>query len=218
MLLTLSEPDASKVQPVPVDFTEEVSRARTAKSKGWLRLLSDEVRDRRFQWGGLKLVATAQWNIKDWEGACESWETIRKIHPDDIDANLALANIYERMYREDREHPKPELIEESDQAIRRVLNSKEASRQQRAEALALGGRNQKTRWRLQFDHLKTTEERRDAAMKRELIHLYEDYRKAFFEDLNHFYPGLGALQMGTVLLDLSKGKTWNDAFGSDSEA
>jgi hypothetical protein len=215
MLPTLPEADPSKVQPVPADFTEEVRRAEAAKSKGWLRFLSDEVRDRRFQWGGLKLVATAQWDLKDWEGARESWETIRETHPDDIDANLALANIYERLYREE---PRPELIEASDQGIQRVLSSNEASRKQRAEALALGGRNQKTRWRLQFDHLKTTEKRRDAAMNRSLIRSYEDYRNAFFEDLNHFYPGLAALQMGTILLDLSKGKTWYDAFRSDSEA
>jgi hypothetical protein len=215
MLPTLPEADPSKVQAVPVDFTEEVNRARAARSRGWLRLLSDEVRDRRFQWGGLKLVATAQWDIKDWEGARASWETIRETHPEDIDANLALANIYERLYREDA---KPELIEASDQAIHRVLGNKDTSRQQRAEALALGGRNQKTRWRLQFEHLKTTEERRDAAMNRELIHSYEDYRKAFFHDLNHFYPGLAALQMGTILLDLSREKAWSDMFKNDSEA
>jgi hypothetical protein len=215
MLPALPEADPSKVQTVPVDFREEVNRARSAKSNGWLRLLSEEVRDRRFQWGGLKLVATAQWDLKDWVGARESWETIREIHPDDIDANLALANIYERLYRGG---PRPELMEASDQAIQRVLDSKESTRQQRVEALALGGRNQKTQWRLHFDHLKTTEERRAAAMNRELIRSYEDYRKAFFQDLNHFYSGLAALQMGTILLDLSKEKAWSDAFDSDSEA
>jgi len=215
MLPALPEPDPSKVQVVPIDFREEVSRARVAKSKGWLRLLSDEVRDRRFQWGGLKLVGTAQWDLRDWEGARESWETIRETHPDDTDANLALANIYERLYRED---PRPELMEASDQAIKRVIDGKEAGREQRVEALTLAGRNQKTRWRLQFDHLATTEERRDAAMSRALIRSHEDYRKAFLQDLNHFYAGLAALQMGTILLDLSKGKTWYDAFDNDSEA
>ena len=156
MLPALPEADPSKVQAVPVDFREEVDRARAAKSKGWLRLLSGEVRNRRFQWG-VQLVATAQWDLKDWEGARESWETIRGTHPDDIDANLALANIYERLYRE-MEEPRPEYMEASDDAIKRVLDSKEASREQRVEGLTLGGRNQKTRWRLHFNDLKTTEE------------------------------------------------------------
>jgi hypothetical protein len=215
MLPSLPEADPSKVQTVPADFREEVNRARAAKSKGWLRLLSGEVCNQRFQWGGLKLVATAQWDLKDWAGARESWETIRQTYPDDIDANLALANIYERLYRDE---PRPELMEASDQAIKRVLDGRDASQKQRVEALSLGGRNQKTRWRLNFDHLQTTEERRAAAMNRELIRSYEDYRKAFFQDLNHFYPGLAALQMGTILLDLSKEKFWPDTFDSDSEA
>ena len=214
MLPSLPEADPSKVQPVPVDFKEEVDRARAANSKGWLRLLSGEVRNRRFQWGGLKLVANAQWVLKDWTGATESWETIRETHPDDVDANLALANIYERMYKEKR---CPKLIEASDQAIQRVLASKEVNRKQQVEALALAGRNQKTRWRLPFDHLESTDERRAAATNRALIRSYEEYRKAFFQDLNHFYSGLAALQMGTILLDLSKGNAWSDAFVSDSE-
>ncbi|MCK7508711.1 MAG: hypothetical protein MZV70_34880 [Desulfobacterales bacterium] len=37
MLPALPEPDPSKVQVVPVDFREEVNRARAASSKGWLR-------------------------------------------------------------------------------------------------------------------------------------------------------------------------------------
>ena len=73
MLPSLPEADPSKVQTVPVDFREEVNRARAAKSKGWLRLLSGEVCNQRFQCEGLKLVATAQWDLKDWVGARESW-------------------------------------------------------------------------------------------------------------------------------------------------
>ncbi len=215
MLPTLPEADPSKVQVVPVDFKEEVDRARVAKSRGWLRLLSEEVRNRRFQWGGLKLVATAQWDLNDLEGARASWEAIRVIYPDDIDANLALANIYERL---SRRNLRPELMKASEQAIKRVLDSKEASRMQRAEVLALEGRNQKTQWRLQFDHLKTIEDRRAAAINNGLILSYEGYKKAFYQDLNHFYSGLAALQMGVTLLSLSSDEYWRDLFNSNSEA
>jgi hypothetical protein len=215
MLPALSEADPSKVQTVPVDFKEEVDRARKANSKGWLRLLSEEVVGRPFHWGGLKLVAKAQWDLNDWEGGRESWETIRETHPDDIDANLALANIYERSYRKTRVE---KIMEASDQAIQHVINTTEAGHKERVEALALAGRNQKTRWRVQFDHLETIEGRRAAAMNRRLTRSYEDYRKAFFQDLNHFYSGLAAFQMGTILVDFSEGKNWSDAFDSDSEA
>jgi hypothetical protein len=107
-------------QVVPLDFREEVDRARGAKSKGWLRLLAQEVRGRRFQWIGLELVAAAQWELKDYEGGRESLEAIRAIHGDNIHANLALANIYERLHRDMK---KPELLKASDQAVERVLAS-----------------------------------------------------------------------------------------------
>lgn len=215
MLPSLPEADPSTVEVVPLDFSEEVSRARAAQSKGWLRLLSEEVRSRRFRWEGLKLVAAAQWDLKDWAGARKSCEAIREVHPDDIAANLALANIFERLYREER---RPELLEDSNHAINRVLDSQKVTGKQRAEALALRGRNQKTEWRLLFDDLETIEERRQAAMNRALIRSYESYRDAFFDDLNHFYPGLAALQMGTILVDLSEEDYWYDAFDSDAKA
>ena len=215
MLPSLPEANVSTIQVVPFDFREDVERAQAAKSKGWLRLLSDEIRGQRFQWEGLKLVATAQWDAKDYEGARRNWETIRGTYPHDIDANLALANIYERLYR-DRQQA--ELLEASEQAIDRVLHNKSINRKQRAESLALRGRNQKTRWRLEFEGLKTLEDRRKAAMNRALVRSYEAYRAAFLEDLNHFYPGLNALQMGTILLDLPKDDTWYQAFEDDRQA
>lgn len=215
MLPSLLEADPSKLTVVPVDFSEEIGRARAAKAKGWLRLLAEEVRERRFQWDGLKLVAAAQWDLQDYEGALDSWEAIRGTHPNDIAANLALANIYERRYRSTKQ---PELLEASEQAIDRVLGSDAASKQQKAEALALKGRNQKTRWRLEFKDVSTTDERRKVAMNRALLGSYKAYRDAYFEDLNHFYPGLNALQMGTILLDLAGEAAWADAFDSDGDA
>jgi len=166
-------------------------------------------------WEGLRLVATAQWKVKDWDGALESWEAIRGTYADDIAANLALANIYERIYRKEK---KPEMLKLSDQAIQRMLSSKDASLEQRAESLALEGRNAKTRWRLAFEDLDTVEERREGAMNRALRESYEAYRDAFYLDLNHFYSGLAALQMGTIFLDLAEGESWKDAFDNDREA
>ncbi|HSB70467.1 MAG TPA: tetratricopeptide repeat-containing protein [Candidatus Methylomirabilis sp.] len=222
MLPSLPEADPSNVVVVPLDFREEVSRAQSASAKGWLRLLSEEVRRQQFQWEweGLKLVANAQWDLQDYDGTRESWEAIRETYPKDIAANLALANIYERLYRIEvrRNTDKASaLLEVSEQAIERVLGSHVTSRKQQAEALALKGRNHKTRWRLEFSDLPAVEERRKAAMNRALIRSYEAYRDAFFEDLNHFYPGLNALQMGTILLDLAGSDAWYDAFETDGE-
>jgi hypothetical protein len=217
MLPTLVEADPSSDQVVPLDFREELDRARGAKSKGWLRLLAQEVRGRRFQWIGLELVAAAQWELKDYEGGRESLEAIRAIHGDNIHANLALANIYERLHRDMK---KPELLKASDQAIERVLASQDVTSTDRVEALALKGRNQKTQWRLEFEDLQSVAERRQAAMNQALREAYEAYRAAFYQDLNHFWSGLAALQMGTIFLDLSEGgdDLWKSTFDDDARA
>jgi tetratricopeptide (TPR) repeat protein len=209
MLPGLAEADPERVQAVPMDFTEEVGRARAARSAGWLRLLATEVIGRRFQWPGLRMVAQAQWDLKDYGGARKSWEKILEINPEDISANLALSNIYERLYRDE---PDPILLERSNQAIARVLQSGAITRDQRAETLALAGRNRKTLWRRDLAGSNTVDERRTRATNRAGLEVYESYWKAFREDLNHYWSGLAALQMGSILLDLSQDPVWEDLF------
>jgi hypothetical protein len=52
-----------------------------------------------------------------------------------------------------------------------------------------------------------------------LFSSYEAYYKAFLQDLNHFYPGLNALQLATILLDLSEDdEAWYDIFDTDEKA
>ena len=216
MLPSLPEADPSNNLIIPLDFREEVARAAEANRKGWLRLLSEEVRGKRFEWEGLKAIGKAQWDVKDFSGAKESWETLRNIHPNDVDANLALANIYERLSRAENNS---NWIGESDRAIDRVLENSTTTRAQRAEALSLKGRNLKTRWRSGLVRSDTKEQRREHALTRSLFSSYEAYYKAFLQDLNHFYPGLNALQLATILLDLSEDdEAWYDIFDTDEKA
>jgi hypothetical protein len=216
MLPGLPEADLSSVQVVPLDFREELRRARAAQSRGWLRLLGQEVRGRRFERPALQLVAKGQWDLSDYKGAQESLEAIRRIESGNAAANLALANVYERLYRKKK---RPELLESSDQAIERVLAAADVSRKDQVEALALGGRNQKTRWRLEFAGLETVEKRRLAAMSEPLRKCIAAYRAAFDRDLNHFWSGLAALQMATIFLDLSETTDdWKSTFDDDAEA
>jgi hypothetical protein len=207
MLPALPEADPENVQVVPADFSEEVRRAEAARSKGWLRLIAEEVRGLRFQRPGTKIIGRAQWAAKDYDGARDTWERVLMFYPDDPAANLALANLYERLSRGHEV-----VLLQSDQAIERVLQSGTVSAGQRAEALALKGRNQKTHWRQRLVSASSVEERREAALSRELIDSYESYLRAFMHDLNHFYSGLGALQCGSLLFDLSHGEAWEDLF------
>src|SRR4051794_395925 len=215
MLPTLPEVDPATVQVVPQDFTDEVVRATAARVPGWLRLLASEVAGRRFQWPALRLIGQAQWEVEDDEGARRTWEQVRANDPDDLAANLALANLYERQYRREK---RPELLEASNQTIAHVLANGRARADQRAEALALEGRNAKTRWRLEFEGLPDLAVRRERATNRTLLKAYEAYRAAYLGDLNHYWSGLAALQMGTVALDLSREAAWEDAFEDATQA
>jgi len=220
MVPGLDEADPEKVQIVPPDLREEVRRGVAAKSKGWLRLLSDEIQGRRFERNGMKLVGRAQWQLRDWDGAVVTWERIRAISANDVDANLALANVFERQSRE-RVRPsaqRAQLLASSDQALQRVLENPSSSRAQRSEALALKGRNQKTHWREGLSNSTDLNERRKQALKRTLSECYESYLAAFQDDLNQFYPGVAAVQVGTILLSLSGDSGWKGLFSNDRAA
>src|SRR5262249_49948304 len=64
----------------------------------------------------------------------------------------------------------------------------------------------------------TVAQRREAASSRTLRKAYEAYRDGFLVDLNHYWSGLAALQMGTIAADLSREPAWEDAFDDASQA
>ncbi len=214
MLPDLEEANFQDISVVPPSFHEEVERARASKRKGWLALLAQDIEQLGWRWGGLKLVAKAQWDLEDWTGSAKSWEAVREMHPDDKDANLGLANIYERLFRKDKD---VDTLTKSDHALDRILKL-DLSAADRAETLALFGRNMKTRWRHEFEELDDADARRDAAMNQDLIEYYEAYHEAFMYDLNAYYPGLSALQAGTILTEFKSLDKWNSAFRRNRDA
>ena len=116
----------------------------------------------------------------------EAGERVRTGAPKDIPANLALANIYERRYKELN---KPEVLEASNHAIARVLEASRITPRQRSEVLGLRGRNLKTQWRRDFEACDNAADRRAAAINSMLLDAYEAYRGAYLFDLNGYWPG-----------------------------
>ena len=212
MLPKLDEADLADMAIVPLDFIEEVQRAEAARDRGWLRVISEDLRGQRFQWDGLRRVARAQWSVNDLAGARESWEALRKVNGDDVEANLALANLYEREYRTSG---RATLLESSNQAIRSVLSAEDTTAAQRAEALALQGRNLKTLWRALFADENDPAVARKKAVDGRALQSYQSYREAFECDLNAFYPGVAALQMGHILQLLAQLPAWRNLFRGD---
>jgi tetratricopeptide repeat protein len=134
---------------------------------------------------------------------------VRRAVTGDIESNLALANLYEREFRASGRET---LLESSNQAIRQVLDADRTSLAQRAEALALEGRNLKTLWRARLVGAKDVASTRQQGLDARALQSFDSYRRAFSCDLNAFYPGLAALQMGYILLLLAALPGWRNLF------
>ena len=214
-LLMPGLPEARSPSTVPTDFAQEVQRARSAGDKGWLLMLAEDVRNQRFEWDGLRAVATAQWKLRDYESARQNWEALLARDTAEVEARLALSNIYERLYRLSRE---PTHIRRSEEAVDALLALPGLRLNDRAETLALRGRNLKTLWREELLAASNVEERLTLACDRRLLKSYEAYREAFEIDLNAFFPGIACLQVGAILLKLGQGDSWASLFDDEEAA
>jgi hypothetical protein len=212
MMPKLQQADSSSFRTMPPSFTQEVQLARASKDKGWLRLLAEDVGAETFEREGLRLVGREQWALKDFKVAARAWREVLADDKEDIEANNALANVYERLYKL---HGDPADLARSNLAIRSLLERQSLSPAQRAEALALEGRNLKTLWRLDFAKMDTQEARRERAIDTRARDSYDAYREAYRADLNHFFPGLAALQMGRILQSLSTSARFKNLFAGN---
>jgi hypothetical protein len=195
LLPELSPPDPTSLVVVPLLFQEAVERAEAQKADGptTLALLAEEVK--RLQWAreGLRLVGRAQRRLNAFRAARETWEAVRRDLPDDIEANLMLATIYQRL---------GDIVQAS-QACRRVLKNKASPRAKRADAHGQLARNEKTAWVASFAALGTKEAQQQAISDQRLIDALEGYQAGFTEDLNDYYSGLNALGLMVALVQLA---------------
>ena len=210
VLPNLRAPDATSLQVVPSDFREAVQASFVADQRGDLRLLAHEACS--FEWAseGLRIVGRAQFELKSNPGARESFEMLRALRPDDVEADMRLATIYRRLGK----------LTQSSQAIQRVIASPLADQHQRAEALALYGRMVTARWQSGFAS-KSGEEARSTALRApELEEALKWYLDAFCHDLNRPHAGLAALGLLCVRNELARKlkNTWVERFDSDDDA
>jgi hypothetical protein len=209
-LPNLSEPDQSLFNPVPQDFGEEVARAAANRRAGDLALFSYEVKGFEWERRGWSAVGLAQFDLDALIGAKVTWERILKDEPYDLEANIRLGTVYERL---------DDLLR-STQALERALKNKTINQNQRAEAYSLIARNFKTRWRNDWE-AKPPEERAATALRSPyLMESFENYERAFDEDLNHYYSGGNALAMLKVMIALAEAmpKVWAVQFKNDKKA
>jgi len=206
LLPALSPPDPASLVVVPRSFQEAVEQAEAQTRDGatTLALLGDEAR--RVRWGreGLRLVGRAQRRLSAFDAARETWEAVRKDLPDDIEANLMLATIYQRLGNNVT----------ASQACRRVLENKGAPPAKRADAHSQLARNDKAAWVKDFAALETQDAQQQAISDQRLIDALEGYQAGFTEDLNDYYSGLNALGLVVALERLAESQpdSWASLF------
>jgi hypothetical protein len=207
----LAEQPISRFLAVPRGFRDEVELAATGKQLGDLGLLAAEAAGFEWESEGLRLVGRAQFRLRAHDGARAAWEAIRAIDADDLEANTLLGTIYQRLGD----------LTQSDLAVRRVLDRRAMDPGTRAEAHALLGRNAKSRWTADWNAAATPEMRREKALRSPFLReSYECYARGFATDLNHFYSGLNALAVLTILIELANAlpEVWSEPFEDDAAA
>ncbi len=210
VLPELREPDRARFLPLPREFREEVIQAAGSSEAGTLALLGDEAKGAMWESEGLRMVGRAQFQAKSLEAAAVTLEDLRAVDPFDEEANLLLGTIYQRLGD----------LTKSALALRRVVEHPDATPGHRAEAFSQLGRNLKTQWHDEWVSRPLDARRRQALRSALLTQSYDVYMQGFRQDLNHFYSGLNALAMLTILLALADGlpDDWTDRFADDDEA
>jgi Tetratricopeptide Repeats-Sensor len=211
LLPGLEPADPTKFLVVPLDFREEVQRAEFHKKCGELQLLSAEVDGFAWKAAGLRLIGNAQFKLKDWHGARATWVAIREYDDMDLEANTLLGTVYQRL---------DDLVA-SDQALERALKSRIVVRPDLAEIRALMARNAKTRWERDWNKIEGIDAVQRAALASPHLECSFDlYHQGFIEDRNHFYSGLNALSMVTIMTELAgvQPQVWEEGFDSEAEA
>jgi hypothetical protein len=193
LLPELQPPKREAFLIVPEDFGKEVDRARNERQPGDLALLAAEARGFSWEVSALRTVGRAQFKLKAFAAARTTWERVLEFSENDVEANLLLGTIYQRL----------DDLTASDHAVQQALETTELTPRQRAEACALRGSNAKTRWRAQWSR-EGVDQAKEALQSDFLRESQEQYALGFREDLNHYYSGLNALAMLTVRLELAR--------------
>jgi len=214
LLPELVEQDKARFLAVPTDFQDEVERAMNQEKvrfqRGDLKLLQTEVRGFEWEVEGLRVVGRAQFRKRAYEHARDTWEAVRNNDPNDKEANIRLGTIYQRL---------DEPVE-SNIALQRVLKDESTTEEERAEAHSLIGSNSKGKWKAAWIDLPAGQRKPTALRSPHLEQSYIEYKKGLVENLDHFYSGINALGMLTIMVEMATAlpDVWKGGFEDDEDA
>jgi hypothetical protein len=220
--------DRARFISVPHDFLEAVERARQHRRCGDLRLLAVECQGFLWEVEGLREVGRAQFDLNFMHSALTTWKEIVQRYPNDVEANMVLSTVYQRVSDATR----------ADQALARIAKISIADINTVAEIRSLTGRNFKAKWcdswhpelrqlieKPGSGNVDAIEDRkaelRESALRSPLLRkARQEYLHAYHENLNYIYAGLNAL--GLMLIEYSLAsefqKTWESMAESEDQA
>jgi hypothetical protein len=204
---------------LPFDFKEDVDRARRERARGDLRLLAYEAASFEWDQEGLRLIGEAQIKLRAFAGARETFESLRKAAPSDVQANLKLATVYQRLVLSEAPQRKEELRARSDQALERVLAT-DPGVSHRAETYSLQASNEKSRWLEEFSGRDGTSITAAALRSSHLDRMLDLYLKAANLNLNAHYPAANAVGLLRTQIALAgrAPDVWTERFDDDDKA
>jgi tetratricopeptide (TPR) repeat protein len=204
---------------VPQDFQEDVARAVASGRRGDLRLFAHEVGSFEWDQEGLRLIGDAQVKLGAFAGARNTFESLRNTAPDDVQANLRLGTIYQRLALIEAKERKKDLLTQSDQAIQRVIDGG-PSRGDRVEAYCLLGSNEKSRWIEDFTAASPDRRLAAALPSPQFKRMLDWYLKAASLDLNAHYPAVNALALLRLQIAFARAApaVWQQAFPNNEDA
>src|SRR5215469_10223867 len=195
---------------VPLGFDEEVQRAEKDRDARKLTLLGLETGGFPWESTGLLKVGRAQLLIKRYGAAKTAWESLRKLDGYDLEANTTLGDIYQRL----------DDLTSSNQALDRAQHAA-TSPADLAEIHGRLGRNKKDLWTRSWSTAASSDEKaRNAIDSPLLMEAYAQYLDAYRLDLNSYYPGLNALFLAVIIVELATRypEVWSAPFADATSA
>jgi tetratricopeptide (TPR) repeat protein len=210
LLPELRSQDPGRFMVVPQDFRDEIQHAQDRGYAGMLALMAAEVAGLLWEREGLRLAARAQCRSNFLSVAKDTRERVLRIDENDWEANLELGSIYQTLGE----------LDKSNLSLKRVLENPAAEPKQRAEAHALRARNAMQYWRRAVTQAKAEAKQAAALLSPRLDESYNEFRRAFEQDLRCYGFGIDALARLTVWMTLAERlqDVWEDAHESPEEA
>lgn len=199
LLPRMRSEDRSRFISVPREFKEELERAKKYRRPGDLRLLAAECEGFLWEVEGLREIGRAQFDLNYIGGACTTWEQIVRRYPDDVEANMVLTTLYQRL----NDHAR------SEQSLARVMRQSVADVNTAAEIRSLAGRNLRSRW---FESWRDAKKEGGPAVETRALRspylrrAIEEYAESFRGNLNYINAGLNALSLLTAQISLASRK------------